>query len=147
MRTSIKHKLAVAILAASVAATAAIPRPARPARNAGAAATEINTVVAKGTQGQDPVVSNSTRLAAAQGHNIWMRVVMLAPSASSAMSSTVPGTTEMTQMRSYFVKPKAAIAITFSEDPMMGMSSDSFTGTATVQLPTRTFTVRTAALR
>jgi uncharacterized protein YcbK (DUF882 family) len=134
-----------------VAATAAIPRPARPARNAGAAATEINTVVAKGTQGgtqgQDPVVSNSTRLAAAQGHNIWMRVVMLAPSASSAMSTTVLGDTEMTQMRSYFVKPKAAIAITFSEDPMMGMSSDSFTGTATVQLPTRTFTVRTAALR
>ena len=130
-----------------VAATAAIPRPTRPTRNAGAAATEINTVVAKGTQGQDPVVANSSRLAAAQGNSIWMRVVMLAPSASSAMSTTVLGDTEMTQMRSHFVKPQAAIAMTFSEDPMMGMSSDSFTGTATAQLPTRTFTVRTAALR
>jgi uncharacterized protein YcbK (DUF882 family) len=130
-----------------VAATAAIPRPARPARNAGAAATEINTVVAKGMQGQDPVVANSTRLAAAQGHNIWMRVVMLAPSASSAMSTTVLGDTEMTQMRSYFVKPQAAIVMTFSEDPTMGLISDSFTGSATAQLPTRTFTVRTAALR
>ena len=130
-----------------VAATAAIPRPSRPARNAGAAATEINTVVAKGTQGQDPMVANSTRLAAAQNNNIWMRVMMLAPSASSAMSTTVLGDTEMTQMRSYFVKPQAAIAMTFSEDPMMGIGHESFTGSATAQLPMRTFAVRTAALR
>ena len=131
-----------------VAATAPIPpRPARPARNAGAAATEINTVVAKGAQGQDSVVATSTRLAAAQGNSIWMRVVMLAPSASNAMSTTVLGDTEMTQMRSHFVKPQAAIAMTFSEDPMMGMTCDRFTGSATAQLPTQSFVVRTAALR
>ena len=130
-----------------VAATAAIPRPARPARNAGAAATEINTVVVKGTQGQDPMVANSTRLAAAQGNSIWMRVILLAPSASNAMSTTVLGDTEMTQMRAHFVKPHAAIAMGFSEDPMMGMSCDSFTGSATAQLPLRSFTVRTASLR
>ena len=131
-----------------VAASAPIPpRPARPARNAGAAATEINTVVAKGTQGQDTVVATSTRLAAARGNDIWMRVVMLAPSASNAMSTTVLGDTEMTQMRSYFVKPRAAIAMTFSEDPMMGMTCDRFTGSATAQLPTRSFVLRTAALR
>ena len=131
-----------------VAATAPIPpRPARPARNAGAAATEINTVVAKGAQGQDSVVATSTRLAAAQGNSIWMRVVMLAPSASNAMSTTVLGDTEMTQMRSHFVKPQAAIAMTFSEDPMMGMTCDRFTGSATAQLPTQSFVMRTAALR
>jgi hypothetical protein len=130
-----------------VAASAPIPRPARPARNAGAAATEINTVVAKGSQGQDAVVATSTRLAAAQGNSIWMRVMMLAPSASSAMSTTVLGDTEMTQMRSHFVKPQAAIAMTFSEDPMMGMTCDRFTGSATAQLPTQSFVLRTAALR
>jgi len=131
-----------------VAASAPVPpRPARPARNAGAAATEINTVVAKGAQGQDSVVATSTRLAAAQGNSIWMRVVMLAPSASSAMSTTVLGDTEMTQMRSHFVKPPAAIAMTFSEDPMMGMTCDRFTGSATAQLPTQSFVMRTAALR
>ncbi|MGY2903278.1 uncharacterized protein YcbK (DUF882 family) [Bradyrhizobium sp. URHC0002] len=131
-----------------VAATAPVPpRPARPARNAGAAATEINTVVAKGAQGQDTVVATSTRLAAAQGSSIWMRVVMLAPSASNAMSTTVLGDTEMTQMRSHFVKPQAAIAMTFSEDPMMGMTCDRFTGSATAQLPTQSFVMRTAALR
>ena len=132
-----------------VAASAPIPRNARPARNAGAAATEINTVVAKGMQGdvQDNVVATATRLAAPKGNDIWMRVVMLAPSASSAMSTTVLGDTEMTQMRSYFVKPQAAIAMTFSDDPMLGMSCDRFTGSATAKLSTQSFALRTAALR
>ena len=143
-----RPRLRRSIAANVVAATAPIPpRPARPARNAGAAATEINTVVAKGAQGQDSVVATSTRLAAAQGNSIWMRVVMLAPSASNAMSTTVLGDTEMTQMRSHFVKPQAAIAMTFSEDPMMGMTCDRFTGSATAQLPTQSFVMRTAALR
>ena len=131
-----------------VAASAPLPpRAARQARNAGAAATEINTVVAKGAQGQDAVVATSSRLAAARGNDVWMRVVMLAPSASSAMSTTVLGDTEMTQMRSYFVKPQASIPMTFSEDPMMGMTCDRFTGSATAQLPTQSFVMRTAALR
>ena len=128
-----------------VAASAPMPRPVRPARNA--APTEINTVVAKGAQGQDSVIATSTRLAAGRGNDIWMRVVMLAPSASSAMSTTVLGDTEMTQMRSHFVKPQAAIAMTFSDDPMMGMTCDRFTGSATAKLSTQSFVLRTAALR
>jgi uncharacterized protein YcbK (DUF882 family) len=130
-----------------VAASAPLPRPARPARNAGTAATEINTVVAKGAQGQDAVIATSTRLGAARGTSIWMRVVMLAPSASHAMSTTVLGDTEMTQMRTHFVKPQAVIAMTFSEDPLMGITCDRFTGSATAQLPTQSFVMRTAALR
>ena len=130
-----------------VTATAPMPRTTRPARSADAAATEINTVVVKGAQGQDSVVATSARLAAAQGSNIWMRVLMLAPSASSAMSTTVLGDTEMTQMRSYFVKPQAAIAMTFSDDPMMGMTCDRFTGSATAKLTTQSFVLRTASLR
>ena len=134
-----------------VAASAPIPRSVRPARNAAAAATEINTVVAKGlqgaSQGQDSVISTSTRLAAAGGNDIWMRVVMLAPSASNAMSTTVLGDTDMTLMRSFFVKPQSAIAMAFSEDPMMGMTTDRFTGSATAKLATQSFTLRTASLR
>ena len=134
-----------------VAASAPIPRSVRPARNAAAAATEINTVVAKGIQGglqgQDSVISTSTRLAAAGGNDIWMRVVMLAPSASNAMSTTVLGDTDMTLMRRFFVKPQSAIAMTFSEDPMMGMTTDRFTGSATAKLATHSFTLRTASLR
>ncbi len=128
-----------------VTASIAMPRPTRSARNADTAATEVNTVIAKGAQGQDSAVATSARLAAAQGNAIWMRVMMLAPSASSAMSTTVLGDTEMTQMRSYFVKPQTAIAMTFSEDPMMGMTCDRFTGSATARLSTHV--LRTAALR
>ena len=130
-----------------VAATAPIPRTVRPTRNAVAPATEINTVVAKGAQGQGSVISTATRIAAASGNDVWMRVVMLAPSASHSMSTTVFGDTNMTLMRSYFVKPQLAIAMTFSEDPMMGMTTDRFTGSATARLATQSFVVRTASLR
>jgi uncharacterized protein YcbK (DUF882 family) len=130
-----------------VAASAPVPRPVRPARNAAAAATEINTVVAKGAQGQDSVISTSTRISAARGNDVWMRVVMLAPSASSAMSTTVLGDVDMTLMRTHFVKPQASIAMTFSDDPMMGMTCDSFSGSAIARLETQSFVLRTASLR
>ncbi|MCA6106060.1 DUF882 domain-containing protein [Bradyrhizobium cenepequi] len=130
-----------------VAASAPVPRSVRPTRNAGTAATEINTVVAKGAQGQGSVIATSNRISAAKGNDLWMRVVMLAPSASNAMLTTVLGDTDMTLMRAHFVKPQAAINMTFSNDPMMGMSCDTFTGSATATLPTTFFVVRTAALR
>ena len=134
-----------------VAASAPIPRNVRPTRNAGAPATEINTVVAKGPQGQgnviNSVISTSTRLAAAKGNDVWMRVVMLAPSASRAMSTTVLGDADMTLMRGYFVKPQTTIAMTFSDDPMMGVTTDRFSGSATAKLVTQSFVLRTASLR
>ena len=129
-----------------VAATRRSRAPDRPARNAGAAATESTPWSLKGAQGQDAVVATSARLAAARGDNIWMRGGAGAER-EHAMSTTVLGDTEMTQMRSHFVKPQAAIAMTFSEDPMMGMTCDRFTGSATAQLPTQSFVLRTAALR
>ena len=130
-----------------VAASAPIPRAVRPTRNAAAAATEINTVVAKGPQGQGSVIATSTRLAAAKGNDVWMRVVMLAPSASRAMSTTVLGDTDMTLMRGYFVKPQVTIAMSFSDDPMLGMTTDRFSGSATAKLATQSFVLRTASLR
>jgi uncharacterized protein YcbK (DUF882 family) len=133
--------------ASVVAASAPIPRSTRPARNAGAAATEINTVVAKGVQGAGSVVTTSTRLSAGKGNDLWMRVVMLAPSATNGMLTTVLGDTDMSLMRAYFVKPQMAINMTFTDDPVMGMSSDRFTGSATATLPTTSFVLRTAALR
>jgi hypothetical protein len=72
---------------------------------------------------------------------------MLAPSASDAMSTTVLGDTDMTLMRGYFIKPQTAIAMTFSEDPMMGMTTDRFSGSVTARLATQSFVQRTASLR
>ena len=53
----------------------------------------------QGTAGSGQRVTTSTRIAAAKGNDIWMRVMMLAPSASTSMSTTVLGDTDMTLMR------------------------------------------------
>ncbi|WP_246791443.1 DUF882 domain-containing protein [Bradyrhizobium commune] len=129
-----------------VAASAPIPRGVRPASQArnSAPATEINTVVAKSTDG---MIANSTRLSAAKGESIWLKIVMLSPSASRAMSVTLMGELDMAAMRAYFVKPQSVIAMGFVDDPMQGLSCDRFSGSATAKLETTSFVMRTAALR
>ena len=110
------------------------------------AVNDVTTVVAKGGQGGP--VATSARLAASKGNNeVWMRVMMLAPSASNSMSVTVFGDADLTLMRQHFVKPQAIVAMTFSDDPTLGLVTDRFTGSSTARLETMSFVVRTAALR
>jgi uncharacterized protein YcbK (DUF882 family) len=130
-----------------VAASAPIPRSAPPAPHNAAAATEINTVAAKGTQGQSGVIATSTRISAAKGNDLWLRVVMLAPSASNSMFTTVLGDTDMTLMKNYFAKPQAVVAMTFSDDPQMGLLSERFTGSTTARLTTTSFALQTVSMR
>ena len=129
-------------------ASAPIPRSPRPAlaRNPNAA-TEINTIATKGTAGQGDLIANSTRLSAAKGNDIWLRMLMLAPNMNTSMSVTMMGDTDLTQMRAFFVKPQAAIAIHFSDDPMLGLATDHFSGSAITKLETMSFTLRTALLK
>jgi len=129
-----------------VAAGAPIPRSGRPVRNS-AANTAFDLVVAKGAQGQTGAVSTSTRLAASPASDAWMRVMMLAPSASTSMSATVLGDADMSLLSAHFVKPQAVIAMGFSDDPQMGLTCDRFTGSATATLATQSFVLRTASLR
>jgi uncharacterized protein DUF882 len=132
-----------------VAASAPIPRNVRaatPPKNS-MAVNDVTTVVAKGAQGQD-VFATSARLAASKGNNeLWLRVMMLAPSASTSMSVTVFGDADLTLMRQHFVKPQAIVAMTFSDDPTLGLVTDRFSGSSTVRLETMSFVMRTAALR
>ncbi|MEY9126652.1 DUF882 domain-containing protein [Bradyrhizobium yuanmingense] len=125
-----------------VAASAPIPRTARP--RSLAQATEINTVVGKSIDGR---IATATRLSAAKGESIWLKIVMLSPSASHAMSVTLMGELDTAALRGYFVKPRSVIAMGFSDDPMQGLSCDNFSGSATAKLETTSFVVRTAALR
>ncbi|RZM91375.1 ATP-binding protein, partial [Bradyrhizobium genosp. SA-3] len=129
-----------------VAASAPIPRSARPASatRSLAQATEINTVVGKSIDGR---IATATRLSAAKGDSIWLKIVMLSPSASRAMSVTLMGELDTAALRRFFVKPQAVIAMGFVEDPMQGLSCDSFSGSATAKLQTTSFVMRTAALR
>jgi uncharacterized protein YcbK (DUF882 family) len=130
-----------------VAASAPMPRSPRPAsvaRNP-MAVNNVTTVVAKGAQG---MVATSTRLASASKSNdVWMRAMILAPSASTSMSVSAMGDPDMTLMRSYFVKPTAVVAMSFADDPQIGLVCDQFTGSAVAKLPTQSFVMRTASLR
>ena len=130
-----------------VAASAPIPRHLRPRpANPNAMTANDVTTVAKGHQVRGGRVALSTRLASAtKNDTVWMRAMILAPSATTAMSSTIFGEPDMTAMRVHFVKPQTSIATSFADDPQPGMVCDRFTGTAVASLPTVTF--QTAALR
>ncbi|BAM87310.1 conserved hypothetical protein [Bradyrhizobium oligotrophicum S58] len=129
--------------------TAPIPvRNSRPAARSAAPAPETASPAAKSGQSQDGLITMATRLSAAKGpDSTWMRAIMLTPSASSSMSVTKMGDPDLTVMRSYFVKPQIALAMSFAADPSPGLSYDQFTGPAIIKLETKSFTMRAAALR
>ena len=134
-----------------VTASAPMPRGMRPtnvARNP-MAVNNVTTVVGKNAPAQGRVVSVSTRLAAAsiRDDNVWMRAMILAPSATTSMSSTVMGDSDLTVLRTHFAKPQTVVAMDFSDDPQAGLVSDQFTGSATAKLVTTGFAMRTASLR
>ncbi len=133
-----------------VAASAPIPRSARPASaNRNSMAVNDTTVVGKSQsqgQGQDGVVATATRIVASKANDIWMRIVMLAPSASRSMSVTMLGDANMTLLSKLFLKPQATIVMGFSDDPLMGLTTDRFSGPATAPLTTQSFGLRTASL-
>jgi hypothetical protein len=132
-----------------VAAGAPVPRGARSAaanRNS-IAVNNLTSVVAKGNQGQGELVVTSTRIAASHVNDAWMRVLMLAPSASTSMSVTTLGDANLTTMSVHFIKPQGVITMGFSDDPQAGLSCDHFTGAAIANLSIQSFVLRTAALR
>ncbi|HLZ04017.1 MAG TPA: DUF882 domain-containing protein [Bradyrhizobium sp.] len=131
-----------------VAVSAPISRTTRPSapRNLNVAA-EINAVAAPGASGQSDRIVDAARISAARGDEIWLRIVMLAPSVTTGMSVTVMGDTDMTQMRAFFVKPQTSISMGFSDDPMQGLSTDHFSGSATTKLKIAPFSLRAALLQ
>ena len=72
--------------------------------------------------------------------------MIIAPSATTSMSSTVMGDSDLTVLRSHFTKPQMVVAMSFSEDPQLGLICEHFTGSIGATLTTTPF-MRTAALR
>jgi len=97
-------------------------------------------------KGQGGVVAASTRVVASKADDTWMRIMMLAPSASTSMSVTVLGDPNMTLLSAQFVKPQAVVVMGFSDDPQAGLAADRFSGSATATLATQSFVLRTASL-
>jgi uncharacterized protein YcbK (DUF882 family) len=132
-----------------VAAGAPVPRSGRtaPVNRNSMAVNNLTTVVAKGNQGQGEMVATSTRITASNVNDTWMRILMLAPSATTSMSVTMLGDADLTMMSAHFIKPQGVITMGFSDDPLAGLSCDHFSGAAITSLSTQSFVLRTAALR
>ncbi len=93
-------------------------------------------------------ISTANRMSGVpQKNDVWMRAMILAPSATTSLSSTTFGNQDIALMRAHFIKPQKAIAITFTSDPQMGLVSERFTGSAIAALSTVSFVIRTASLR
>jgi hypothetical protein len=107
------------------------------------AANDVTTVA----KSQGSVVSASTRTTTTNSGDTWLKIMMLAPSASSSMSVTVLGDPNMTLLSQLFVKPKSTIAMGFSNDPQMGLATDHFSGATLTPLPVQSFSMRTVSMR
>jgi uncharacterized protein YcbK (DUF882 family) len=76
----------------------------------------------------------------------WLRAAMFAPSLYTSLTTSFYGEPDYTELRPLMHKPAATIVMTFSEDPLNGLTCEHFNGGAVVFLATVTFK-RTASLR
>ena len=84
---------------------------------------------------------DSMRPASSAYSSVWCA------SASTAMLTSSISDQDMTVMRQLFIKPTSTVAMTFSNDPQLGLTCERFSGSAYATLATTSFTVRTASLR
>ena len=80
----------------------------------------------------------------------WLRGVMLTSSVQNSLVVVRVGDVDVMGLTQHMQKPASAVMMTFSADPNLGMTTESFTGSAVVFQATVTFNPasrRTAALR
>jgi len=78
----------------------------------------------------------------------WLRAAMLTPSISDYMTATRFGAVDMRPLQELLYKPSLSVAMTFSNDPHLGMVANHFNGPAVVFLATTSFKLQsTASLR
>ncbi|MBN9584868.1 MAG: ATP-binding protein [Afipia sp. 62-7] len=149
-----------AVVAADPQATASLPQNVSQALAYAPAATPLDRApvvaatapVPRGAEiGASPVKGKTATMvrtkATDQTNNVWLRAMIVAPSASMSLSAAILGDQDMRVMRVHFAKPTTAVAMTFSNDPQMGIVCERFTGPAIATLTTTPFAMRTASLR
>ncbi len=82
-----------------------------------------------------------------RGNDPWLRGVVMTPSVHHSLSVAVVGATDYRSLRPLMQKPKTTLAMVFSNDPTLGITSLHFSGPAVSFLPTISFgPTRTAGL-
>lgn len=138
---------AAALQLASAAAQLVQPPNAKRTAGDNAPMARIQVVATKGRPGGGGSIATSASMAAASVDKPWMRILLLSPSISDSTSVTMLGNEDLTLMRAFFVKPQTVIENGFSDDPMMGMTFDHFSGSTNVKLKTMSFAQHSAALQ
>jgi len=124
-------------------------------RAAAQQAPDTTTVVAKRVNGRSasvvvnvstkkvsPLLADATRLA-----DPWLRAIMVSPSVNNFLCITSLGARDFRTLSAMMVKPANSVMMTFSADPNAGLEYTRFTGSATVFIPTISYTLRTAQLQ
>ena len=124
-------------------------KPAQP-RPMGVRATQqppAETAVVK-SQGNTTIVEKPALTAASADPEInspWLRAAMLTPSVTTHMSATRIGAVDMRPLQEMLYKPSQSLAMSFSNDPNLGLMANRFSGPAVVFLATTTFTTQSTA--
>lgn len=77
----------------------------------------------------------------------WLRAMILAPRLYDAMTTTLYGEPDLTELRALMNKPSTSVAMSFASEPYPGITANRFSGEAVVLLNTYAFPQRTAWLR
>jgi len=78
--------------------------------------------------------------------NPWLRGIMLAPSVHETMDVGIIGRPDTRALAPFMQKPRAALAMRFSEEPEFEADAEKFSGNAVAFLPTIVFGAITAGL-
>lgn len=122
------------------AASAPITIPSRAARtlvtSKGTASVAVKPAETTGI-GQSQQSRTNERL-----NDPWLRGVVMASSVRNAMTVTVFGDPDFRGLTQHMRKPPSSVMMTFSHDPHLGMTAETFTGSAVVFQATVTFDER-----
>jgi len=134
-------------------ATAPVPAPVAPSATKAVATAPPDTTVAVKRSGNRPSLVSDSLAAVAEVkpgtrfNEPWLRAMIVSPSVQDFMSTAQLGTPDYRNLGPYLQKPSAAVMITFADDPHLGLSPATFSGSAVVFVSTVTFNQRTASLR
>jgi hypothetical protein len=134
-------------------ATAPVPAPVAPSATKAVATAPPDTTVAVKRRGNRPSLPSDSLAAVAEVkpgtrfNEPWLRAMIVSPSVQDFMSTAQLGTPDYRNLGPYLLKPPAAVMMTFADDPHLGLSPATFSGSAVVFVSTVTFNQRTASLR
>jgi uncharacterized protein YcbK (DUF882 family) len=121
---------------------AATPAVAASAAAALVPAAQNATVASKKPAANPPAIKIGQR-----GNDPWLRGIVVTPSVHHSLSVNIFGAPDYRTLRPLMHKPRSAVAMVFSNDPTLGLTSVKFTGPAVAFLRTiNDTTTRTAGL-